>query len=129
MKEQLISLEIAKLVKEKGFDFSKIEYRDSKTFLVVENVKARLKYFKNNLNANLIKRPTQTLIQKWLRDDNCIYIQTKQLSLSDTEFTIVDQCGKELSKPTIYMFYDGNKGGLELELQKALKLIKNEKGR
>ena len=99
MKEQLISLETAKLAKRKGFGDT------------VDTIA-------------LPERPTQSSLKKWLREEYNLFIQSKQLPYADTEFVIVDEKGNKLSTPTIYMYYDGKLGGLEKELIKALKLIK-----
>ena len=74
-------------------------------------------------------RVSQSIMINWLRIDHNIFIQSKQTLLSDTEFIIVDNCGKELSPPKIYMYYGGygdiydKLSGLEPTIIKALHLL------
>jgi hypothetical protein len=127
MKEEIITFTTAKLAKEKGFItdvegmswigtcYNKEGRLDDDFF--DENGKELNTYFK-------YLAPTQSLLQRWLREKYNLFIQSKQLSLSDTEFIIVNNTGKVLSPAKIYMYYNGILGGLEEELQKALTLIK-----
>lgn len=75
MEEQYISLETAKLAKEKGFDWDVIKHWKGNKFIY--NGKP---YNFNNpkeqelWNIELNSAPTQSLLQKWLREVHNIYI-------------------------------------------------------
>lgn len=138
MEEQLISYETAKLAKEKGFDFSIVPYRDSNTLDLVTNVKDRLSYcvdpFKSKEEeANLIKLPTQSLLQRWLREAHNISIDVSTGWLNDTQVfncEIWDRykdCTVILSEVDKdgYFYETIYEKALEQGLQEALKLIKN----
>lgn len=81
MNEQLISFETAKLAEEKGFDFSGIEYRDTKDNSVVTNVEERLNYFETSEEAEMIQLPTQSLLQKWLREKHRLWCGVTPLKI------------------------------------------------
>ncbi len=66
MKEQLISFETAKLVKEKGFN----EICDS-CYDIYGKEYNNMNH-KNDLGQNVYSAPTQNLLQKWLRDTHKI---------------------------------------------------------
>ncbi len=130
MKEQLISFETAKLAKEKGFNISNSGYfYDKKGDKIMDTPLDKF------LWGGKYPASTQSLLQQWFKEKHNIFLQSRQLPLSDTEWTIVDLTGKILSKACIHMYYDGyplkdgtfTNHGLELELQKALKLLKNVK--
>ena len=88
MKEQLISLETAKLAKEKGFNIEVKTYFDIKKFgdkpcefygrLNANDYNSWDDKLKKNINAGYISAPTQSLLQKWLRDreENIIIVFT-----------------------------------------------------
>ncbi len=83
MKEQLITLETAKLAKEKGFDWQCLAYyRDEILY------DCRLKQIENSSNLNnccnknnvgytQVACPTQSLLQKWLRENHEIEVVVK----------------------------------------------------
>jgi hypothetical protein len=120
MTDQLISFGTAELAKQKGFDFNKIEYSDSKTLELVNNYKERLEYFKTEKDSALIKIPTQSLLQKWVRERHKIWILVDFQGAELCWYTIVF-----IGKPTIIgdVFKTYEKA-LEAGLQEALKLIK-----
>lgn len=74
MEETLISSKTLELVKEKGFPIDEMIYRDTKNGLPVGNWKERLKYFETEEKSDLTKKPTQSLLQKWLREKHDIHI-------------------------------------------------------
>ena len=63
MEDQLISFELAKLAKEKGFD-------ESCNFIFEYNKEKYLGFIqrKNSTYDYVITRPTQSLLQRWLRE-------------------------------------------------------------
>ena len=106
MKEQLISFETAKLAKEKGFN---------------------IKIYKNTIDYEL-NPPTQSLLQKWLREVHKIHIEIE--IAADEELVNIIPFIYQIS---IYKqkegyfprdFYNTYEEALEEGLLEALKLIK-----
>lgn len=123
MKEKLINFKTAKLAKEKGFDipcnlkyfedvngdFEKATYKDS----VHDHVKT------------IYNRPTQSLLQKWLREVHNIHINISDLHLSKGWRQQVYNMEKGHYKGAAAGFnYETYEKALEIGLQNALKLIK-----
>jgi hypothetical protein len=129
MKEQLISLETAKFAKEKKFDwltryyFSQI---NSEPFETHENsLDDYNSSHWNEENGEWISRPTQSLLQKWLRDIHNIHVEIlyeykKENSSYDlnVEFEGISKFYKSL--------YNTYEEALEIGLQEGLKLINIE---
>jgi hypothetical protein len=124
MEDQLISFETAKLAKEKGFDvFTNKVYNQFGSLFI----------FNSGLLAghDRINAPTQSLLQKWLRDEHLIHIDLQYSRTEDDEsiewwFYLYDKIGEGRVK-----FFPDQIGNnltyeepLEIGLQKALKLIK-----
>lgn len=74
MNKHHVTFEVVKLLKEKGFDFLKLEYRDSLTHEVVSNYLERLHYWGSEEEANLIRLPTIADVVTWLEDKHRIWI-------------------------------------------------------
>ena len=75
MKEQLISFETAKLAKEKGFVYMKANcYGDNMCYQLPEG--ELINALKGNSVGGYILAPTQSLLQKWLREIHNIFIST-----------------------------------------------------
>ena len=73
MKDQLISFDVAKLAKEKGFK----EYCIAYFSISGEEMYFRedgMYFHSNGANGRLILRPTQSLLQKWLREEHGIIV-------------------------------------------------------
>jgi hypothetical protein len=135
MTDQLISFETAKLAKEKGFDIGSFNYG----YLIN---KGRLSTFEGSYNFNIgqydncyISAPTQSLLQKWLREIHNFFICIKCDGKSKFDFhgyplneeTWTGQRDKEYgfgpeigAKPYRFNSYEE---ALEIGLQEALKLI------
>lgn len=130
MKENIVSFQVAKLAKEKGFTlqtnpFGYVTkfYRPSTGTLLSYGRTGRSK-----LNT-LIYAPTQSLLQKWLREVHnisiCIYPVLYEWEVS------LHTCYRK-RKLTVYLNAETSIHGktyeeaLEVGLQEALKLIKNE---
>jgi len=117
MKDELVSFETAKLAKEKGFDiYQPYRYDDEKRIY-----HGRDQTF--NINA-----PTQSLLQKWLREVHNIHIQVHFINNSYLlkikyfeKESIVDFNIKNYRYKTRYKTYEE---ALEVALLEALKLIK-----
>jgi hypothetical protein len=124
MKEQLISFETAKLAKEKGFD---IETMD--TFrLWYDETLDYLGGFQNwndpewgLPNEEFYSRPTQSLLQKWLREKHGIHVQAMYAlhrNIKGYFFGI-----PELPEAENNLVYDTWEAALEPGLQEALKTL------
>lgn len=84
MKEQLIEYKTAKLAKEKGFDvpvdslyskFSDNSMIIDNSYLKTYNEFKKIEYIKTenwNVTKDFTSAPTQSLLQKWLRDEHGI---------------------------------------------------------
>ena len=137
MNEQLISLETAKLVKEKGFDIEVKTYFNTKKFgnkpcefyglLNANDYNYWNDKLKKNTNAGYISAPTQSLLQKWLREKHNIYVFVYIMETSDGliyfDFGIkqVVNCLVDKSnKPNKFKTYEE---ALEEGLKESLKLI------
>ena len=139
MKEQLISFKTTKLAKEKGFNFSEIEIRDSNTLKVCDNVDKRLNYFGTMEESSLIQQPTQSLLLRWLREEHNIHIKIDDFIDDETgiewdyEIVIIGTDLDERGNYIPLISYDMNNSterkfktyeeALEAGLQEALKLI------
>ena len=109
MKEQLISFETAKLAKEKGY---------------------KLDIWLNYIDP-IINFPTQSLLQKWIKDVNKIHIEPIFQGWADLHHSY--HCKVHFIKDGIWEYFLATKGkdnliyeeALEIGLQEALKLIKS----
>lgn len=121
MKEQLISFETAKLAKEKGFN--KSFYVWGEASYIDEEISNNFAYGEPN---DAILAPTQSLLQKWLREKHEIHI-----NICTYYFTDIEKYEYEI-EDIIYngniLIYSESQGKyedvLEFGLQEALKLIK-----
>jgi hypothetical protein len=125
-KEQLITLKTAKLAKKKGLD----EFGFSNTFVMSDGVY----YSRYNWKQDGLERysaPTQSLLQKWLREVHGFEI-TPLLASGITQrkyivmFQDIDDNGYQYWKQPIKLEnkkYDSYEEALEKGLQEALKLI------
>lgn len=87
MEEQLISFKTAKLAKEKRFDGETYRYYNHHRLVDVDYHDNNLYNWNNSLNKNYISCPTQSLIQRWLREEHNIDIIVKPLTgdIKDTK--------------------------------------------
>lgn len=130
MQEQLISFETAELAKEKGFQEEELHYYLNGELLQHPN---RLYYNFNQDNPprNQFSAPTQSFLQKWLREKHRLIV-------------LVGYNYEYDSTPYTYWIYKENESNpinqwvndlhtyedaLELGLQETLKLIKNDNSR
>jgi len=115
MQEELISFETAKLAKEKGFDApSHYYYSKSKTFIHHSPY--------NQLHLLDLAAPTQSLLQKWLREVHKLHITLTSISQESWQYHIT-KVGESLG---IRYEQDFNtyEEALEVGLLEGLKLIK-----
>ena len=123
MKDQLISFDVAKLAKEKGFK----EYCIAYFSISGEEIYFRedgMYFHSNRPNGRLILRPTQSLLQKWLRKEHSIYIDIK------TDTTPNEILGFEVRlksykfSPHYIDFFNSYEEAIENGLMSALEMIK-----
>jgi len=119
MKDQLVTFETAKLAKEKGFDWECLQFW--------EYDKKHKEYYRvftkdrNYLNKEDIKLPTQSLLQKWLREEHDIKVcvsWVKEKLYNTTQY--VYEINHDEYSVGGYKIYEE---ALERGLNEALKLI------
>ncbi len=131
MKEQLISFKTAKLAKKKGFDI-KVEtfyMGDSEdNFLHNAGKKDNWNNYKCILNESELSddysAPTQSLLQKWLREVHLISIKVDDFTYNSKiryDVNVVPLGSQEDTPSEVLKSYEE---ALEKGLQEALKLIK-----
>lgn len=139
MKEQLISLETAKLAKEKGFNEECSHYYDLDDSNKLKHTIEGFKYnedcmvnieleFHNHDNFNRHAAPTQSLLQKWLREEHNIHIQLhydcKYKYWEFRNFILNKYIDKEHNKVYFECIgYNTYEEALEAGLSKALSII------
>lgn len=124
MTEELVTLETAKLLKEKGFN----EY--CKDIIKEDNNRIMQSVFRTNKNLPKLcySRPTQSIAQKWLRDIqnihiciyNCACGYGYEISKADNGTHIASSVYKGTNDGGEWDTYEE---ALEAGLQEALKLI------
>jgi len=131
MEDKLIEFETAKLAKEKGFNFlTKKCYLNSPDRLIFRKSVGFYTDEIDPVDWDLIHAPTQSLLQKWLREVQGIVITINHWTEQRVNGEVWDNCYD-------YNFYQLENHGttphrtyeeaLEKGLQEALKLIENEK--
>jgi len=137
MTEQLISFETAKLAKEKGFDWvSYTYYYNSDDYEEYPNDNIyiyRLGYNKSNKETNsnydideAVSAPTQSLLQKWLREKHGVLVESTHYTANHFTFKIYERNSiiKIVKLGSVDNLYDTYEQALEKGLYAALKLIK-----
>lgn len=121
MKEQLISSETAKLAKEKGFDEKCLFFYtgDSK-----ELKQINLKGISNSDTISFCSAPTQSLLQKWLREKHGIDILVQRSFSNGIKTYILTPCfDKPIPKGYESVEKNNYEEALEIALFKSLKYI------
>ena len=120
MEEQLISFETAKLAKEKGFNISGINIYENENLLCdVE--------FKNWNNGTLcLLAPTQSLLQKWLREKHQLFITVNAKGVIDEIVWYNNVTIRTKKDHKFENYYRTYEEALEVGLLEALKLITNK---
>lgn len=72
IEEQLISFETAKLAKELGFN-----YLCRNHYISEEDIRMSYLELNHNKSNSIISRPTQSLLQKWLREVHKLHIEVE----------------------------------------------------
>jgi len=121
MEEQKVMFEIAKLAKEKGFDDYYRDCYDQQGIIIPLFRQAAL------IETVFCSAPTQSLLQRWLREVHNIYVNSDYYQgypevrfYYDIKILIDDNYnGNQDSDDAIYTYEQA----MELGLQEALKLI------
>lgn len=110
MEEQLITFETAKLANKKGFNIICL-YRYNTLGKLTEGI-----IFDNKD----IPAPTQTLLQKWLREKHNLHIAIHYHKSTKYDYVVDNSMGNGID---CGLFYDSFEEALEDSLYKALQLI------
>jgi hypothetical protein len=155
MQEQLISFKTAKLVKEKGFDIgvnqSYVLYKESYDYdddpnhresYKVNDIEINSHYHVNNYKGidlsnelyEAYSAPTQSLLQKWLREVHNIdvFINRDGMFKKESYCIFIHDNIKDISRlrpldNDVFSGYSTYEEALEVGLQEALKLIETVK--
>mgnify|MGYP001611543625 CR=1 FL=1 len=119
MKDQLISLEVAKLAREKGFNFYQINQysNDVNPTMLYNYTLEQCKLFNDVYYA-----PTQNLLQKWLREKHNIVVYA--IAYYNGKVANGHDYAYEIYNITNNNVYKSWEEALEAGLLQALKLIK-----
>jgi len=133
MKEQLISFETAKSAKEKGFDleFCNVGWHGDFGDLKGDNYPflGTYSFYKsiycNNKDEHQIQRPTQSLLQKWLREVYNTHLMVEPFYNEQKVLVYgLDLITERIEEETIVeKGFKTYEEALEVGLQEALKLI------
>ncbi len=140
MEEQLITFETAKLAKEKGFDVSCENYYtgyiDDNGFDLYnyqDNRGSGFAQLSVNNNDFEYSAPTQSLLQKWIREEHKIHIEVNVSIIDDWYFTAYDLLSKRCSEiPELYesgtnLKETSYEHALEIALFECLNILKKYK--
>lgn len=130
MEEQLINFSTAKLAKEKGFNIPCINMYYTEEFFegeIIGELYQTDSGYSNDKFDGSASAPTQSLLQKWLREVHNIHIEIRvgirQNNLYKSEaFTI---CGDLKHNSKISEYLSPYEEVLEIALQNGLTLIKS----
>ena len=140
MQEQLITFETAKLAKEKGFDFrcEKAYFetlkhaletsRDGEITFPYKPPRILKRNYGDEFTIFIAEAPTQSLLQKWLREKHEIYVSPRESYSFDNTLEYVctvngTYVNHNIKDKPINRF-DTYEQALEVGLQEGLKLIK-----
>ena len=116
MNDQFISFETAILANKKGF-------REDTEMVYGGNTGIICKLSKGNMVCGYTLAPTQSLLQKWLREKHHIHIEIYANS-SGWGWILTKLNGTTIKEITNDIFFYAYEIALEIGLQVALKLIK-----
>ena len=133
MKERLITFKTAKLAKEQGFnEFCDSLYKDENTlYRDCHEYNPSIKYYNEDYKESIhnpnwylkeaCSAPTQSLLQKWLREKHGVHI-TVWFSKVEKNFNL--EVYLDTAEDEVDIIYEGAyEQALEKGLQEALKLI------
>ncbi len=115
MKEQLISFDTAKLAKEKGFEI-RCRYYYTEEGMRKDSASTALNWYSQDGHCY---SPTQSLLQKWLRDEHNIHLESSLTMGLNYAFMVYNQL-----EETFATNVNSYEEALEEGLKKALTLIK-----
>lgn len=121
MEDQLISLETAKLAKEKGFE-ERTRYKYLRGALTIDDMSNKL--FGEPL-SDIVSAPTQSLLQRWLREKyniNCC-VASNSLTYHFPMNEILEEGGTQMCGPKEMKVFGTYELALEEGLKEGLKLI------
>lgn len=125
MEEQLVSLEVAKLLKEKGFnEYCALAYADEDLHLISLNTKNS---FIDEIGVGY-STPSQSIAAKWLREKHnlhiCIYNNASGYGYEITKADNGTHISNDMNDgPNDGGLWDTYEGALEAGLLETLKLI------
>lgn len=123
MEDTLISFETAKLAKEKGFNWKTYYYYNLDSKLNDEStILDRVNGMYNHKFQGGNSAPTQSFLQKWLREKHKIHVQI--LPYNHKYLISLLKYGQNGSNPNFDEEHSTYEEALEIGLQEALKLIK-----
>ena len=125
MKEELVLFETAKLAKEKGFDvFCYQYYYESNSVHNAEeladvwmssgsstdtDVPMYLSEFLENHNRyDYVSAPTQSLLQRWLREEHNTFVEVVSHTNQDEDHTVIEELLNDLKYCVDVDCYNGN---------------------
>jgi len=125
MEETLVSFKVAKLAKEKGFDEKVYREYDKSGYLRCTSKSADvvLGPYDELLKSTEYPAPTQSLLQRWLREVHNIFVFISPLIPNCREFGVTIYSNKYTCEKDLG-FYNQYEKALEVGLFEALKLIK-----
>lgn len=142
MKDQLISFDTAALAKEKGFNEStaanywklaKDKGNNDKIFLACDHVELediiRIDEGREHNVYHVLRVPTQSLLQKWLREKYLIHVYTKYIPYDSKPWSIyIDSLSSQnngMQLAIIPLIFQSYEEAIECGLYEALKLCGN----
>lgn len=124
MKEQIVEFNTAKLAKEKGFNLYQPNQYSGTNTVLYNYIEATVKLYND-----IICAPTQSLLQKWLREVHKIHIQIENVNVPEKEKWIYEIMRLPVGVIVLWneetsLIFDTYEQALEIGLQEGLKLIK-----
>jgi hypothetical protein len=117
-KEVRIQFETAKLAKEKGYRISNQYVFDESTGELLPRDPAYPGWHDYAIVDGVCASPSQTILQKWMRENHKIFVWVENYSETDYGFKILHK-----NKKHTMGSYDKYEEALEQALQQGLKLI------
>lgn len=125
MKETLITFETAQLAKKKGFDLETFYSHKKDYFSEKGEIVKTDDYYKNN--TSMFPAPSQSLLQKWLRENHKIVVEPTLLGGLVSETNLFDCSVFYVKNKTVceskLKVTHSYEEALEIGLIEALKLI------
>jgi hypothetical protein len=129
MQDQLITFETAKLAKEKGFDWKVnqnfMETDDGNFHPDCGDGDSEMMVLNHNAYARMYSRPTQSLLQKWLREKHDVFIGIEEGTNPSNYYSVIRNKKTPYTSYRHYipMWGDTYEEALEKGLQESLKII------